>query len=292
MMKKIIPMLAILVAAVLTLPAIASAQRVGLVSATSGKAEIKVGASGNWKSLSLKGAIYTGATVRTGAKGKLKILFEDDSVLTLGSNSMMEINQFVYNPTAKKRKSSFKLLTGRLRAVVSRFFANRDGDDFHVRTPTAVAGVRGTSFLVNISDTKKTQVFVISGEVSVVNILAEIENEVILSNGLMTDILDGEPPSFPETIPQGLMDQMLKDTSVSVIVSRSGTGVNSGQILRAEKKLTGGDGGGDDGGGSDPLAGGGPDDGSGGEPPIDQTPSIPDGFADTNITINFPGAGN
>jgi len=61
---------------------------------------------------------------------------------------------------------------------------------FQIRTPHAIAAVRGTVYLVDVSDTK-TAVFVRRGEVSVSH--AGGSDEVLLTPGLGVDVVPGEP---------------------------------------------------------------------------------------------------
>ncbi|GAB4527214.1 MAG: FecR domain-containing protein [Roseibium sp.] len=61
---------------------------------------------------------------------------------------------------------------------------------FQIRTPHAIAAVRGTVYLVDVSDTR-TAVFVRRGEVSVSH--AGGSDEVLLTPGLGVDVVPGEP---------------------------------------------------------------------------------------------------
>ncbi len=75
---------------------------------------------------------------------------------------------------------------------------DRTGDSpFRVRTPTGVAGVRGTSFGVDVGPNGQTGVRTIDGSVSA----SALGQEVLLGNGQFTVIAPGLAPTAPQPIP-------------------------------------------------------------------------------------------
>ena len=70
-------------------------------------------------------------TVATMKASKAKMLFNDDSILTLGESSKVVIKEYVYNK-GKGGTSVFNLLEGKMRSVVGK-------TKFQIHTPTAVA---------------------------------------------------------------------------------------------------------------------------------------------------------
>jgi hypothetical protein len=85
--------------------------------------------------------------IETHNESRTKAFFEDDSVLTVGENSRVEITEHVYNPDQNHRRMVVNLLQGKLRALVSKVFKGV-GSKFEIHTPTAVAAARGTYFVV------------------------------------------------------------------------------------------------------------------------------------------------
>ena len=101
-------------------------------------------------------------TVATREAAKAKMLFIDDSVLTLGEKTKVVVKEYVYS---KERggKSIFNLLDGKMKAVVGKA-------KFEVHTPTAVAAARGTVFLIETglrNGVPFTDVISVEGEVVV-----------------------------------------------------------------------------------------------------------------------------
>lgn len=85
--------------------------------------------------------------IQTQSKARSKILFQDDTLLTVGENSIVEIAEHTYDSSVDVRSVTLKLAEGKLRALVGRIFGGQ-GSKFIVRTPTAFAASQGTYFVV------------------------------------------------------------------------------------------------------------------------------------------------
>lgn len=119
---------------------------VGTVVAVRGKAIIE--RDKKETEAKVKDSILLKDTVSTAETSRAKLLFMDDSVLTLGEKSKVVIKEFIYSKE-KGGKSIFNLIDGKMRAIVGK-------TNFEVHTPTAVAAARGTLLLfwVHIVDGK------------------------------------------------------------------------------------------------------------------------------------------
>lgn len=85
--------------------------------------------------------------IQTQDESRTKALFQDDSMLTVGENTRVEIDEYIYNPEKNVRQAVVKLLQGQVRALVSKVF-KANGSRFEIHTPSAVAAARGTYFTV------------------------------------------------------------------------------------------------------------------------------------------------
>lgn len=93
--------------------------------------------------------IQPGARIITHDDASVQLRLASGSLLRLGENTEVSLNQLEHNDPAGQRKESFRLRVGRVWARVTSLFG---GDSkFEVETPTAVAGVRGTSFVAEAS---------------------------------------------------------------------------------------------------------------------------------------------
>ena len=84
--------------------------------------------------------VAIGEVVVTDASAKVKLVLADDSVLVIGPQSRIVLDDLVLS--ADRRTVKLRVPAGRFKIAMARFFGN--ASDYEVRTPTAVAGVRGT----------------------------------------------------------------------------------------------------------------------------------------------------
>ena len=95
----------------------------------------------------LRANVYFKDVIETQAAARAKALFDDDSLLTVGENSRVEINEYTYDPARNLRSAVLRLVQGKARALVGKLMVDL-GSKFEVHTPTAVTAARGTYFVV------------------------------------------------------------------------------------------------------------------------------------------------
>ncbi len=88
-------------------------------------------------------------TILTGANGSVGISFVDNSLLSMGPNSELAIDRFVFNSTTHEGNFDTSLKKGTL-AVVSGKIAKQSPTAMKVKLPASILGVRGTKFLVQV----------------------------------------------------------------------------------------------------------------------------------------------
>ena len=108
--------------------------------------------------------IYPEDSIITKGGARMKILFVDGSVLTIGNRTKISIKKFLYEKKEKKREVSFNLTLGKVRAVLGE---TSQDSLYEIKTPTAVAGARGTDFIVWVVSRGVTYVLVLEGEIDV-----------------------------------------------------------------------------------------------------------------------------
>lgn len=111
--------------------------------------------------------IYNSDVVETGDSGKVEILFKDTNVLFISKNTKVKIKEYRTSLKKKDRKVLLNLLKGKLRSSVKKKYENSQSSFYRVTTKSAVAGVRGTDFIVELKSGAKleTKVTTLSGEV-------------------------------------------------------------------------------------------------------------------------------
>lgn len=90
-------------------------------------------------------SIYQQSTINTNRVGRAEIELDDGTSLTLGANSDLVIDDFVYQPERDTGRASVRLLQGMMRVLSGRM----QPGSFSISTRVAVLGVRGTAFTID-----------------------------------------------------------------------------------------------------------------------------------------------
>lgn len=198
----------------LLLVAVARAQEpAGHVATLEGRAEVQRAGQTTWTALAPGGDVFVGDRLRTADGARLKLLMSDDSVLTLGPRSELTIDEQVVRADGPST-SRMGQLVGSLRAVVTERYGTR-GSSFEVKTPTAVAGVRGTGFVSLVDpDGKRTQVIGVY-DVTHVRSAADPQGraEVDVRSHEMTEITFGGLPTKPRLLSPSEFDALVGGTA-------------------------------------------------------------------------------
>jgi len=188
---------------------LAQEKAVGKVVAMKGRASIT--RQGKNIPAALLAEIYPADTVVTARGSKLKILFIDDSILALGGRSKIIIEKFLYQKKEERRNATFNLTLGKARALLGK--ALLKDSLYEIKTPTAIAGVRGTHFIVWVVSARLTQILVLSGEVEVRDI-AGIGRQVLKEN-FASRVTSGEAPGSAYTPEPEEVNRLQGETTVS-----------------------------------------------------------------------------
>lgn len=189
----------------------AAAQEVGTVAELEGTADI--GRRGACSPATIGAPIEQGDQLRTGQPGRLKVVFQDDSVLSVSAQSLVVVNEQVFDPTNNTARSYFDLIHGKLNSIVSDYYG-RPGSDYQVKTATAVAGVRGTEFSVSYDpDDETTEVLGFNGKVEVHSLLDPTGPGVIVTANEATTVEKGRLPTTPRRYSDTLFRQQLEGFS-------------------------------------------------------------------------------
>lgn len=92
-------------------------------------------------------AVQINQRISTGKTGAASMTLKDGTVLTLGPDSTVDLSQFDFNTTTQEGNFLLDLIQGSIR-VVTGLLGKANPDNFKVKTPTSVVGVRGTDFIV------------------------------------------------------------------------------------------------------------------------------------------------
>ncbi len=148
-------------------------------------------------------------SVSTMEASRAKMLFIDDSVLTMGEKSRVVIKEFLYKDG--KGKSIFNLLDGKMRAIVGK-------TEFEVHTPTAVAAARGTVILVEVGVRDGrifTTIICLEGKIDVINADPKVVGVVTINPGEMLTVFESEPPPLPQPAPLVEVERLKEATAIT-----------------------------------------------------------------------------
>ena len=125
------------------MPAVSAAlEKVGVVAAAQGK--VKLSMPGEAGHIAESGeAVFISQEVATDAKGHLQILLLDETVFTIGPNSAITIDKFVYDPKSHAGEIRASIAKGIFRYVSGKIAAKKS-DSVSMKLPTATIGFRGT----------------------------------------------------------------------------------------------------------------------------------------------------
>ena len=88
--------------------------------------------------------------------GKVKIVFKDDTNVTVTESSSLVIDDFVYDPKSGAGKLGLKAAAGTVRYVSGSIA--KDPKNVKINTPTAAIAVRGTDFVMAVSETGSSMI--------------------------------------------------------------------------------------------------------------------------------------
>lgn len=163
----------------------------GEVAAIRGKAEAS-GADHSRRQLSLKSPVYSGDVLVTGPKARLQIIFNDNSIISMGPDSEIKISEYSLKEkggTLKTdiREGAFHIMGGSI--------AKDSPENFVTETPYATIGIRGSMFALNVRGKRLSVVFLGGKGIDVFNSAGSV---AITNPGFGTIVTDvktvPEPP--------------------------------------------------------------------------------------------------
>lgn len=93
--------------------------------------------------------VFQKDSLKTGANGSIAIVFKDDTLLSIGPNSEVVINEFLFSPAEGKLSIITRLIKG-TSAYLSGIIGKISPESVRFETPVADIGIRGTKFAVMV----------------------------------------------------------------------------------------------------------------------------------------------
>ena len=96
-------------------------------------------------------ALREGDVIRTGDDGRLGLTLLDNTVMSVGPNAELVVEEYLFRPGEGELGLGVRLLRGTMQ-FISGVIAKLRPEAVKVRTTTGTIGVRGTRFLVKVED--------------------------------------------------------------------------------------------------------------------------------------------
>lgn len=116
-----------------------------------GKGDVVAIRSGKQIPINIGDKLYQKDIILTGADSSVGIIFEDNTVLSLGPKSEIVIDEYVFAPEKGMLSMITRMVKGSA-SYISGIIGRQSPESVKFQTPDATIGIRGTEFLVKVKD--------------------------------------------------------------------------------------------------------------------------------------------
>jgi hypothetical protein len=183
---------------------------IGVVDALVGECTVTRFGESSASALAVGAELYEGDRIRTAAAARLRLAFVDGTVVQLGESTDLVLDWFLVAPDVNTQNVLLRVSSGILRAIVELVLPRAA---FEVQTTTAVASVRGTDWISEVTP-EATATVTLEGQVAIRNIEPGIAGEVVLGPGEGTTVNAGAPPTEPTVWGDARRNQFIERTTV------------------------------------------------------------------------------
>jgi hypothetical protein len=131
-----------------------AAQPAGIVKVASGSVTIE--RSGEKVAAAVGAKVEAGDRIVTGRDSAVGITLRDGTLLSAGAESVLVIEKFLFDTTTHAGAVDASVKRGTV-SVISGKIAKQSPETVRFRTPNAILGVRGTTFVIDVGETEAVQ---------------------------------------------------------------------------------------------------------------------------------------
>ncbi len=139
----------------------------GVITFLEGQVEVKKSGEGQWNPARPNMILTEKDLIRVRSQSRAELILDNQSVLRLSENTLLTLQKMEEERTVKKESTRMEMSMGRLWVKVSKLF--NPGSRHDVKTPTAIAGVQGTTYQLWVAGSQSTTIQVFEGAVNVYN---------------------------------------------------------------------------------------------------------------------------
>ncbi|WP_193215683.1 FecR family protein [Aliarcobacter butzleri] len=171
---------------------------IGTVSLVEGKATIL--RNGQTLGANMGDKVENKDVISTQVNSKIKITFIDNTIVTIGKESSLNIEEYIFNTSTKEAKTELNVLKGAFHTITGEI-GKVNPDKFKLKTKSASIGIRGTEFYGDENRIVCTQgrIIVLSNSVS-----------VDVPSGNYINIFANQRPSVPLPLENNTLDNIIE----------------------------------------------------------------------------------
>ena len=211
-------------------------QLIGIVGAVSGTIKTET------RELKTGDKIYLNETILAGADSGTQILLLDQSTFTIGSESEVVMDTFIYDPATNDGKIVASVKQGSLK-VISGLISKKNPDSLTVEVPEGTLGSRGTEFQTMVSKKQTSTLLIGPGKN---NTLGLRPGAVLVGNKLGSTLLSnpysvstmqkGKAPGQSKKITKSQLKKFNKKMKALKVAKLEGTKDEKKEIRKEIKK--------------------------------------------------------
>ncbi|MDN5130448.1 FecR family protein, partial [Aliarcobacter butzleri] len=183
---------------------------IGTVSLVEGKATIL--RNGQTLGANMGDKIENKDVISTQVNSKIKITFIDNTIVTIGKESSLNIEEYIFNTSTKEAKTELNVLKGAFHTITGEI-GKVNPNKFKLKTKSASIGIRGTEFYGDENRIVCTQgrIIVLSNSVS-----------VDVPSGNYINIFPNQRPSVPLPLENSTLDNIIERLNTNNQSSNNG----------------------------------------------------------------------
>ena len=164
--------------------------------------------------------IYLNDEIATGPDTNLQILLKDQTVFTIGPDSSIIFDEFVYDPADAETSSLSATITKGTFKFISGKIASQKPDNVALNLPNATASIRGTTVAGRVKNNGDSDVILLSGAIAVSSDVSP-EPVDIFTSGWGTSISDVGAIEAPFPVPEDILNDILETVTIDITAIRA-----------------------------------------------------------------------
>jgi len=174
-----------------------------------GKVDTRPNDKAPWTSAKKGASISEGAWIRTGGESEAVLRWQQGHVVKFTAFTTLKIAKMSMDAAANTESNQLDVSVGKILVKSHKLMSNNS--TFTVKTPTAVAGVRGTDFAVEVAEDGASKVTLLSGQLDIVGDVVD----TLLQSNMQIEIPSASAASTetpePAPIPEDARQQLEQD---------------------------------------------------------------------------------